>query len=133
MAPSLRYLSLDWIESIARHVNNDADLQKIGCQLSIGITQVVTNGPEGTVVYHLQVGNSGVTFNAGPADPETVRLEQEWQTAVGVATGAMTAEDAFITGQIRITGDAQMLLESQAVFAAMDPIFVAVANATDYT
>jgi putative sterol carrier protein len=83
-------------------------------------------------LYHLQVKDNAVTFGAGPADPEHVRLEQEWETAVAVATGEMAAEDAFITGAIRIGGDAQMLLQSQEIFAALDPIFDEVAHITVY-
>ena len=132
MSEQIRYLSLDWIEAVGLRVAGDTELQKIGATVSVGITQVVTDGPEGTIIYHLQVGNNAVTFGAGPSDPEDVRLEQEWETAVDVATGAMTAEDAFISGSIRIGGDAQMLLQSQEVFAALDPIFVAVAALTDY-
>ena len=128
----MRYLSLDWIEEIGRRVAADLSLQALGSELRIGITQVVSDGPEDTVIYHLQVGDGAVTFGPGPADPEDVRLEQEWDTAVAVATGAMTAEDAFITGSIRLGGNAQLLLESQQVFAALDPVFSAVATETQY-
>jgi putative sterol carrier protein len=107
-------------------------LQELGSTLHIGITQVVSDGPEDTVIYHLQVGDGVVSFGPGPADPEDVRLEQEWDTAVAVATGDMTAEDAFITGSIRLGGNAQLLLESQQVFAALDPVFSAVAAQTQY-
>ena len=53
---------------------------------SIGVTQVVTDGPEGSVLYHLQVGNGIARFASGPAPEEDVRMEQTWGTAVGVAT-----------------------------------------------
>lgn len=129
----MRYLSLDWIDEIARRVAADSELQRLGSSHSIGITQVILESPDGTVIYHLQAGNGAVSFGAGPADPEDVRLEQEWFTAVDVATGEMTAEDAFITGCIRLSGNAPLLLECQAVFAGLDPIFSAVADQTDYT
>ena len=128
----MRYLSLDWIEEIGRRVAADLSLQALGSTLRIGITQVVSDGPEDTVIYHLQVGDGSVSFGPGPADPEDVRLEQEWDTAVAVATGDMTAEDAFITGSIRLGGNAQLLLESQQVFAALDPVFSAVSEQTRY-
>lgn len=128
----MRYLSLDWIDEISRRVALDAALQALGERHTIGITQVITESPDGTVIYHLQAGNGRVAFGAGPADPEDVRLEQEWFSAVDVATGEMTAEDAFITGCIRLSGNAPLLLECQAVFAGLDPIFSVVAADTDY-
>ena len=129
---SVRYLSLDWIEAISARAAQNTHLQSLGSTINIGITQMVSDGPEDTVLYHLQVKDNAVMFGAGPADPEHVRLEQEWETAVAVATGEMAAEDAFITGAIRIGGDAQMLLQSQEIFAALDPIFDEVAKITVY-
>ncbi|MFM7744176.1 MAG: hypothetical protein ACKO8T_00750 [Actinomycetota bacterium] len=128
----MRYLSLDWIEEIGRLVAADLSLQALGERHTIGITQVITESPDGTVTYHLQAGNGRVEFGPGPAEPEDVRLEQEWFSAVDVATGEITAEDAFITGCIRLSGNAPLLLECQAVFAGLDPIFNAVAADTDY-
>jgi putative sterol carrier protein len=110
----------------------DLSLQALGGKHTIGITQVITESPDGTVTYHLQSGSGRVAFGAGPAEPEDVRLEQEYFSAVDVAMGEMTAEDAFITGCIRLSGNAPLLLECQAVFAGLDPIFTAVADRTDY-
>ena len=128
----MRYLSLDWIEEIGRLVAADLSLQALGAHHTIGITQVITESPDGTVTYHLQSGNGRVAFGVGPAEPEDVRLEQEYFSAVDVATGEITAEDAFITGCIRLSGNAPLLLECQAVFAGLDPIFTAIADRTDY-
>jgi putative sterol carrier protein len=100
---------------------------------SIGVTQVVRSGPEGDVTYHLKVADGSATFGAGPCDPEDVRMEQEWQTAVDVATGELNAQAAFINGHIRLFGDQQRLLESQPVFGALDAVFSNVRARTDYS
>ena len=39
---------------------------------------MVTDAPDGTVTYHLQVGDGAASFGAGPAEPEDVRFEQDW-------------------------------------------------------
>jgi putative sterol carrier protein len=99
---------------------------------SIGVTQVVTDGPEGSVLYHLQVGNGIARFASGPAPEEDVRMEQTWETAVGVATGSMPAQEAFIKGHVRISGDTQRLMDAVPVFAALDAAFEAVRTLTTY-
>ncbi len=98
----------------------------------IGVTQVVTDGPEGTVVYHLQVGDGQARFGVGAADPEHVRMEQTWETAVGVATGELNAQEAFIKGRILLSGSQQRLVESQPVFGALDAVFSSVRERTEY-
>ena len=130
---SVRYLSLEWLTELSREVADSEQLARLSSTHSIGITQVVTDGPEGTVTYHLVVRDGGARFGAGPADREDVRMEQDWVTAVAVATGELNAQEAFIGGRIRLTGDQQLLLESQPIFGALDAVFTTVRERTDYS
>jgi hypothetical protein len=68
----------------------------------------------------------------GGAFPEHVRMQQTWDTAVAVATGALDAQDAFIGGRILLTGDQQQLMASQPVFKALDAVFSVVRERTEY-
>ena len=128
----LRYLSLDWINELTAQVAASEHMREIADSHQIGVTQVVSDGPEGDITYHLQVGHGEVSFGAGVADPEDVKMEQGWETAVAVATGELNAQDAFINGHILLWGDQQKLLENQAVFGALDAVFASVKEQTTY-
>lgn len=128
----VRYLSLDWIDALTAEVAASTELAALAGEHSIGVTQVVTDGPEGDVVYHLQVGDGSATFGAGPAHPEHVRMQQTWDTAVAVATGTLNAQDAFIGGRIALAGDQQKLIAAQPVFRALDAVFATVRERTEY-
>ncbi len=132
MSDSLRYLSLAWIDALAAEVAASEHMREVAEHHSIGVTQVVTDGPEGDVTYHLRVGDGEATFGAGPAEPEDVKMQQTWQTAVDVATGELNAQEAFINGHILLFGDQQKLLESQPVFGALDAVFASVRDRTRY-
>jgi hypothetical protein len=132
MPASVRYLSLDWIAELARVVASDETLRALAADHEIGVTQVVRDGPEGDVTYHLQVGSGTATFGAGAAEPEHVRMEQSWGTAVAVATGELNAQDAFVNGHIRLFGDQQRLLDAQPIFGALDAVFTDVRDRTEY-
>ena len=129
---TVRYLSLGWIRALTHEVAESEALAELARDHTIGVTQVVTDGPEGDVTYHLQVGDGEASFGAGQADPEDVRMEQDWATAVGIATGAANAQDAFINGHIRLFGDQQALMSAQPVFGALDQIFATVREHTRY-
>ncbi|NCZ70674.1 MAG: hypothetical protein EBY80_10995 [Actinobacteria bacterium] len=101
---TVRYLGLEWIDALTREV----------------------------VTYHLQIADGKAAFGAGAAWPEDVRFEQEWDTAVSVATGQLNAQQAFITGRIRLYGDQQKLGASTPVFAALDAVFTTVRAFTVY-
>jgi hypothetical protein len=132
VSETVRYLSLDWLEELTSVVAQDEQLQKLAADHRIAVTQVVSDGPEGDVTYHLQVGDGVARFGPGVADPEDVRMEQSWETAVAVATGELNAQDAFVNGHIRLFGDQQKLLDAQPVFGALDAVFAEVRQRTEY-
>ncbi|MFZ9541831.1 MAG: hypothetical protein EBX99_09135 [Acidimicrobiia bacterium] len=129
---TVRYLGLEWIDALTREVAASAAMAEVARDHTIGITQTVTGGPEGDVTYHLQIADGKAAFGAGAAWPEDVRFEQEWDTAVSVATGQLNAQQAFITGRIRLYGDQQKLGASTPVFAALDAVFTTVRAFTVY-
>jgi putative sterol carrier protein len=128
----LRYLGLDWINALSEEVARNEHLRELAESHRIGVTQVVIEGPEGDVTYHLMVADGHASFGAGPADPEDVRMEQDWDTAVAVANGTLNAQEAFIGGRIRLYGDQQKLLDAQPVFGALDTVFSNVRERTTY-
>ena len=71
-------------------------------------------------------------FGPGPAADEHVRIVQDWDTAVAVATGTVNAQEAFLRGRIKLVGDQQRLIEAQPIFAALDAVFAAVRSETTY-
>ena len=129
---TVRYLSLEWIDALTRGVAASAAIAAVANEHTVGITQTVTGGPEGDVTYHLQIADGAATFGPGAAWPEDVRFEQEWDTAVAVATGTLNAQQAFITGRIRLTGDQQKLVATTPVFVALDSVFTTVREFTVY-
>ena len=128
----LRYLSLDWLEALGDEVGRSDPLREAARGRRLGVTQVVTDGPEGDVTYHLDVDDGAVRFGPGPADDEQVRFVQSWDTAVAVATGTLPAQEAFIGGHIKLYGDQQQVMEAMPVFAALDAVFATVRTRTVY-
>jgi putative sterol carrier protein len=128
----IRYLSLAWIDALTEEVAANAALRQAAATQWLGVTQIVRDGPEGEVTYHLQVAEGEACFGPGPADPEDVRFEQDWSTAIAVATGELNAQEAFISGRIKLSGDQQKLLDSQPIFRALDGVFTAVRERTEY-
>lgn len=128
----MRYLSLEWIEAMQERVAGSETLAALATTHTIGVTQVITDGPEGTVCYHLQVGDGVASFGPGVAPVEHIRMEQSWESAVAVATEQIPAQELFMKGHVRITGDAQRLIECAPVFGALDTAFAEVRSLTVY-
>jgi hypothetical protein len=65
----VRYLSLAWIRELTREVAESEVLADLANEHRIGVTQVVTAGPEGDVTYHLQVGDGSATLRCRSGRP----------------------------------------------------------------
>lgn len=128
----MKYLSLDWIEAMRDAVEGSATLQELSRSMTIGVTQVVTDTPDGTVIYHLNVADGAARFGAGAAPVEHVRMEQSWRTAVDVATHKVPAQEVFLKGLITVSGETTRLIECAPVFAALDAAFNVVRQRTVY-
>jgi len=129
---AVRYLSLEWIDALTKAVATDAAMQRAAAENTIAITQVVTGTPEGDVTYHLSVAGGRAEFGAGPAADEDLRMMQDWDTAVGVATRKLNPQDALIDGRIRLGGDPMKLMAAESLFVALDGIFNEVSKHTTY-
>ena len=98
----------------------------------IGFTQLVTGTPHGDVSYHLQVSNGSLTFGSGVASPEHVRFTESWDTAVAVATGELNAQEAFIKGAVKFSGNHQLLIDAADLFSELNEVFELVRERTEY-
>jgi hypothetical protein len=59
-------------------------------------------------------------------------MEQSWDTTVGIATGTIPAQEGFIKGLIKLSGDRQKMVENIAVFGALESAFATVREQTVY-
>ena len=128
----VRYLSDEWISTVAQVIATDADIATLAASHPIRVVQVVTGGPNGDVTYHLVTGESGVVFAAGEVPGPDITFTQTWDTAVSIATGTANAAEAFINGRVRFTGDHTKVIAAQPLFVALDRVFSAVRDNVDF-
>lgn len=117
---------------MSERVSASPVLADVAVHSSLRLTQVVTDAPEGDVMYHLAVDDGAATFASGAAADEDVRLESNWLTAVAVATGQLNAQDAFIEGRIRLHGDQSKLVAAVPVLTALDALVADLRPRTTY-
>jgi hypothetical protein len=128
----VKYLSLDWIEAVRDQVKGSAEFDALPADTTFGLTQVITDGPEGAVVYHVQVANGEASFGPGPAPLEQVRLQQTYQVTLDIATGKMPAQELFVKGLVTLSGDVTALQGTDPVFLALNKAFEAVRPQVEY-
>ncbi|HUP76352.1 MAG TPA: SCP2 sterol-binding domain-containing protein [Acidimicrobiales bacterium] len=83
-------------------------------------------------VYQIRFAADAVTVRAGSPSPPTVVLSTDRLTAQGVATNTMSAQAAFMAGQLRLEGDTMAMVRNHDALAALGEIFAAVRTKTEY-
>ncbi len=132
MSARVDYLSNEWINAVAEGIKINKEITAVARDNSVSVTQIVTGTPHGDVTYHLESRDGKITFTSGPATVSDIAFTQDWQTAVGVATGKINAQEAFISGKIRFKGDHERVIATQSLFLALDLVFSAVNANTNF-
>ena len=123
MSARVDYLSNEWINAVADSIKANSEIIAVARENTVSVTQIVTGTPHGDVTYHLESRDGQLNFGKGPAKVSDIAFTQDWQTAVGVATGKINAQEAFISGKIRFKGDHERVIATQPLFLALDAVF----------
>jgi predicted lipid carrier protein YhbT len=97
----------EWVTTAADVLARDAGVQKhpVASATAGVVVQIVA----GDLAYHLVVG-PGVGLFHGRHDAPTVTIRQRGSVAAAVASGVRSAREAFVAGDLRVTGDVEQLM-----------------------
>ena len=132
MSARVDYLSNEWISAVADGIKANNEIIAVARENTVSVTQIITGTPRGDVTYHLESRDGKITFASGPATVSDIAFTQDWATAVGVATGKINAQEAFISGKIRFKGDHERVIATQPLFLALDVVFSLVNANTNF-
>ncbi len=132
MSARVDYLSNEWIRAVAEGIKLNKEIIVVARDNTVSVTQIITGTPQGDVTYHLESRDGEISFASGPATVSDIAFTQDWATAVGVATGKINAQEAFISGKIRFKGDHERVIATQPLFLALDAVFSAVNANTNF-
>lgn len=131
--PMARYLSPEWFAELAR----SSDLPERAAEPEAVLEQVVEDAPDGPVTYRVEIagGQARVSWPvpAGATAPD-LRITCSWATAVSLASGELSSQQALARGALRVKGKGSLarLAEVSARLAGLDPVPAEVRAATSY-
>jgi hypothetical protein len=116
-----RFLSPEWLAELSVVFAGAWPADPRASSLDLG--QLVTGVPEepaGEVRYTIHVGAPpGRALTAGSTDGAGVTLVTAYKTARSLAKGDLTVADAITRGEVKVRGDANLLVEMQGALAAL--------------
>ena len=124
----VKFLTDEWVSALDR----EASAQVSPIVETFVVEYRVQLESHESFVYQIRFDAAGVTVKTGAPSSPTVVLSTDRATAHGVAANTMSAQAAFMAGQLRLDGDTMALVRNHDAFASLDDMFAAVRPMTEY-
>lgn len=115
------YLSADWFTEADALLRSSAVLSAQSQGVDFVLEQRVEAG-ESATVWHIRFADGVVSITEGPAEFADVVFVGNTATAEGIRNGSLSAQAAFIAGDLRVEGSISALLEHAELFAAIEDV-----------
>ncbi|MBQ88058.1 MAG: hypothetical protein CL433_04355 [Acidimicrobiaceae bacterium] len=109
------FLSDAWFADIA----DRAASASVPDGVTFTVEQVVEGDP--AIRWQLHLGPDGVELDRDPPAETDIRITTDLETATEIRAGTISAQRAFLGGQLRIGGDIKALMANRETLAALAP------------
>src|SRR5687767_12535830 len=104
---------------MTKGLNSSEEFQKAASGQSAKLQQVVTDAPQGEVKYYFKLEGGQAEVQLGELADAEATITQNYETAVGVTKQEINAQNAFMQGKLKISGNMMKLMQLQSVVNAM--------------
>jgi hypothetical protein len=128
----VRYLSPEWFTAANEALAADDKLRQLTADLGLVLEQTVEGGPDGPICWHFVLDHGEVQLVAGPTWDADIRFRTNYEVAEAIAQGDLAAPQAFVDGDLSVTGDLRLLVTQLHTLAALDDALAEVRRATTF-
>ena len=126
----VQYLSDEWMQKADDALAASGALTASDADLEIQYE--VAGAPGGKVAYALRVGGGSAGIDAGPHPDAPVSFTLDYPTAARIARGELSAQAAFMQGDLKLGGDVTVLIRQHELLGAIDDALAAVRADTEF-
>lgn len=126
----VRFLSEEWLGELGAAATRA--LADRSPAAEIVVEHVVHGAPDGEVRYHTVIDSGGVRFVPGPAEKPDATFREDYSTAAGLAAGTLSAQEAFFSGLVKVSGNTAVLVNNQELLALVADAVATVRDSTEF-
>jgi putative sterol carrier protein len=117
---AVKFLSKEWAQAMTDALNSSEAFQKAAAGQQAKIQQVVTDSPDGgEVKYYFKLDGGSADVSLGELADAEATISQNYETAVAIDRSELNAQNAFMQGKLKISGNMMKLMQLQGVINAM--------------
>lgn len=108
---SVQFLSEEYVAAAQEALDEHEGFQEAIAGKELAVHFHVTDTPGGDDIdYHVTVADDAAQVGMGGLDEPDVKFTNSYETAVGISTGELNTQMAFMTGKVKVSGDMAKLM-----------------------
>ena len=117
---AVKFLTEEWATTMTEALNSSEDFKKAASGQQVKLQQVVTDAPDGgEAKYYFTLDGGQAAVGIGEISDAEATITQNYETAVAIVKEELNAQNAFMQGKLKVTGNMMKLMQLQGVFNAM--------------
>jgi putative sterol carrier protein len=116
---AVKFLTEEWASTMTDALNSSEDFKKAATGQQVKLQQVVTDTPDGEVKYYFTLDGGNAQVGLGEVSDAEATITQNYDTAVAIVKEELNAQNAFMQGKLKVSGNMMKLMQLQGVFNAM--------------
>ena len=117
---AVKFLTEEWATTMTEKLNASDDFKGAAANQQVKLQQVVTDTPDGgETKYYFTIDGGNAQVALGEISDAEATITQNYETAVAINKQELNAQNAFMQGKLKISGNMMKLMQLQGVFTAM--------------
>jgi len=117
---AVKFLSEEWASTMTEALNSSDEFKKAASGQQVKLQQVVTDAPDsGEAKYYFTLDGGNAQIGIGEVADAEATITQNYETAVAIVKEELNAQNAFMQGKLKVSGNMMKLMQLQGVFNAM--------------
>ncbi|HWL65258.1 MAG TPA: SCP2 sterol-binding domain-containing protein [Actinomycetota bacterium] len=117
---AVKFLTEEWASTMTEKLNASDEFKGAISGQSVKLQQVVTDAPEGgETKYYFTLDGGQAEVSLGEIAEPDATITQNYETATAINKQELNAQNAFMQGKIKISGNMMKMMQLQGVFTAM--------------
>lgn len=127
-----KFLSAEWLDEMIAVAQRSRGKDDAITGVRLCVQEVVTGKDGAEVRYYLTIGDGALDCRRGDAHKPDVTLTQDYETAAALHRGDISAQQAFIEGQLKVSGNVALVAQHAETFATLSNIFTELRDRTTF-
>jgi putative sterol carrier protein len=116
----VKFLTEEWASTMTEKLNSSDEFKQAATGQNVKLQQVVTDTPDGGEgKYYFTLDGGSAEVGIGEVADAEATISQNYETAVAINKQELNAQNAFMQGKLKISGNMMKLMQLQGVFNAM--------------